>query len=109
LIIRNFEYLLALNKERHFARAAAACRADADADSDPRPAASAAAGSDPALVAAGPTEVALAADDVHPPAADIVRVRVVVHLVGGGRSEQVLDFALALDEGGDDLGVEVRG
>jgi DNA-binding transcriptional LysR family regulator len=26
LIIRNFEYLLALNKERHFARAAAACR-----------------------------------------------------------------------------------
>ena len=26
MIIRNFEYLLALNKERHFARAAAACR-----------------------------------------------------------------------------------
>src|SRR3984957_11735611 len=26
LIIRNFEYLLALNKERHFARAAASCR-----------------------------------------------------------------------------------
>jgi DNA-binding transcriptional LysR family regulator len=26
LIIRNFEYLLALNKEKHFARAAAACR-----------------------------------------------------------------------------------
>jgi DNA-binding transcriptional LysR family regulator len=26
LIIRNFEYLLALNKERHFSRAAAACR-----------------------------------------------------------------------------------
>jgi DNA-binding transcriptional LysR family regulator len=26
VIIRNFEYLLALNKERHFARAAAACR-----------------------------------------------------------------------------------
>jgi DNA-binding transcriptional LysR family regulator len=26
LIIRNFEYLLALNEERHFARAAAACR-----------------------------------------------------------------------------------
>jgi DNA-binding transcriptional LysR family regulator len=26
LIIRNFEYLLSLNKERHFARAAAACR-----------------------------------------------------------------------------------
>lgn len=26
MIIRNFEYLLALNKERHFARAAASCR-----------------------------------------------------------------------------------
>ena len=26
MIIRNFEYLLSLNKERHFARAAAACR-----------------------------------------------------------------------------------
>jgi len=26
MIVRNFEYLLALNQERHFARAAAACR-----------------------------------------------------------------------------------
>ena len=26
MIIRNFEYLLALSKERHFARAANACR-----------------------------------------------------------------------------------
>src|SRR5439155_24417426 len=47
--------------------------------------------------------------DVQTPAPQVVGIGVVVRLVAGGLSKQVLDRALAFDEGGDHLRVEVGG
>jgi len=50
----------------------------------------------------------LAPDDVQAPAAEVVRFRMMVDLVLRRFAHQGLDLALAFDEGGDDLRIEVR-
>jgi len=50
----------------------------------------------------------LAADDVKAPSTQVVSIRM-ANVFLRGFTEQVLDLALALDEGSHHLGIEMRG